>query len=182
MKRVVSLLLCLIMLFTFASCGKDKEAGSTATSLPAKVNELGNEYTCIDDMPDWEGEKLDLVVWYGYGSNEVYIGKKAKDDKFRAELERVTGVTLSEKSFDNGGQTGDTKLAKMVATDSWPDIGIGIEQSIVDNLVKADKLYDISGLMPKYMTNYMDIVNSHEVIRGQFDHRIKNNNGNYTYK
>ena len=182
MKRVVSLLLCLIMLFTFASCGKDKEAGSTATSLPAKVNELGNEYTCIDDMPDWEGEKLDLVVWYGYGSNEVYIGKKAKDDKFRAELERVTGVTLSEKSFDNGGQTGDTKLAKMVATDSWPDIGIGIEQSIVDNLVKADKLYDISGLMPKYMTNYMDIVNSHEVIRGQFDQRIKNNNGNYTYK
>ena len=181
MKRITALLLCVIMVMSFASCGKEEKTVSTQTALPALINELGNDYSCIDDMPDWEGEKLELTVWYGYGSNEVYIGKKAKDDKFRKELERVTGVTLSEKSFDNGGQTGDTKIAKMVATDSWPDIGIGIEASILDDLIKADKLYDISEYVPKYMTNYMDAINSSEEIKSQYNRRIKSPNGKYSY-
>ena len=76
MKRVVALLMCFVFVLSFASCG-EKET-KTSAGLPVNVNELGNEYDTIDDMPDWTGNKLELVVWYGYGSNETYIGKTAR--------------------------------------------------------------------------------------------------------
>lgn len=171
MKRAVSLLLCMIMLFTFAACD-DKDTVTTGKGVITEFNVMGNDYDCIDDMPDWEGDKLDLSVWYGYGSNDPFIGKKSKDDKFRPEIERVTGVTFSEKnSFDNGGQTGDTKVAKMVATKKWPQIGLGIEASIVDNLIETDRLWNLEELIPKYMPNYMKIINSHEHIKAAYERR-----------
>ena len=169
MKKFMSILLVLVMGLSMVSCGKKNEDGS---GVVTKINELGNEYKTIDEMPDWEGDKLEVTVWYGYGSNEAYIGKQAIDDKFRDELERVTGVRISEKnSFDNGGSTGDSKLAKMVATKSYPQVGVGIEASIAEKLDDADKLYDLTELIPKYMPNYMKIVNSSEEIKRQYERR-----------
>lgn len=168
MKKLVVLLLCLTMLASLAGCGDDKTT-STGGKLTA-VNELANDYENIDDMPDWTGDKLDLIVWYGYGSNETYIGKKAKDDKFRDEIERVTGVRLSEnRSFDNGGSTGDAKVAKLVSTNNWPHIGIGIENSIAQSLIESDMLYDLTELIPKYMPNYWNIISSSPEIKAQWD-------------
>lgn len=180
MKKLTALLLAVLVAAGTTACGKnDKPTGGESAGLPAHVNELGNEYDCIDDMPDWTGDKFEVVVWYGYGSNDAYIGKKAKDDKFRDELERVTGVRLSEaKSFDNGGSTGDTKLAKMVATKSYPHVGIGIENSIAQSLIDADQLYDLEEMIPKYMTNYMKIIDSNPEIRAQYD-RKRQANGRY---
>lgn len=180
MKRWIALVLCMVMLSGCIGCGEQTEtAGSTA--LPAHVNELGNEYGCIDDMPDWTGEKLDLTIWYGHGATDAYIGKKSKDDKFRAELERVTGVTFNaQKSFDNGGASGDTKVARMVTTKSYPHIGIGVEASIIDNFISSDKLYDLTELIPKYMTNYMKVINSHEEIKAQYERKTQQGK-HYTY-
>ena len=174
MKKFVSIMLVMAMGFSIASCGS-KMKESTASNLKTKVNELGNEYKTIDEIPDFEGDKLDVTVWYGYGSNEVYIGKKATDDKFRDELERVTGVRINEKdSFDNGGSTGDAKLAKMVATKTYPQVGVGIEASIAEKLNDAGKLYDLSELVPKYMPNYMSLINSSEEMQRQFERRKVN--------
>ena len=171
MKKVLSILLALSIGAGTAGCGGK---GESSSSIAVKVNELGNQYSTIDEMPDWEGEKLEVTVWYGYGSNDAYIGKKAKDDKFRDELERVTGVRISEKkSFDNGGSTGDAKLAKMVATKTYPQVGIGIEASIAERLNDVGKIYDLSELIPKYMTNYMNIINSSEEMQKQFERRKK---------
>lgn len=172
MKRLIALLLSAVFVLAMAGCGETEQETSGVITA---VNELGNEYKNIDDMPDWTGDKLDLVVWFGYGSNETYVGKKAKDDKFRDEIERVTGVRLSEKeSFDNGGQTGDTKIAKMVSTSSWPHIGIGVETSIAETLIEADQIYDLTDLIPKYMPNYWKILNSSEEIKGQWDRSLIN--------
>jgi len=180
MKKIVALLLALSMLVCLGGCGDDKSV-TTGGKLTA-VNELANDYVNIDDMPDWTGDKLDLVVWYGYGSNETYIGKKAKDDKFRDEIERVTGVRLSEsKSFDNGGSTGDAKVAKLVSTNNWPHIGIGIENSIAQSLIESDLLYDLTDLIPKYMPNYWSIINSSPEIKAQWD-RAKVNGKTYSLK
>ncbi len=180
MKRIIALLMCLIFVLSFAGCGKDDT--KTSAGLPVNVNELGNEYDTIDDMPDWTGDKLELTVWYGYGSNETYIGKTAKEDKFRDEIERVTGVRISEtKSFDNGGSTGDTKIAKMVSTGNWPHIGMGLENSIADSLIEEDMLYDLTELIPKYMPNYNKILNSHEAFRTQWDN-VQHEKGDYAIK
>lgn len=171
MKKIMSILLVLAMGLSMVSCGKKNEGGS-GSGVVTKINELGNEYKTIDEMPDYVGDKLEITAWYGYGSNEVYIGKKATDDKFRDELERVTGVRISEKtSFDNGGSTGDSKLAKMVATKSYPQVGVGIEASIAEKLDEAGKLYDLAELIPKYMPNYMSIINSSEEMKKQFERR-----------
>lgn len=176
MKKMTALFLALLVAAGASGCGKPKKStNGESAGLPAHVNELGNEYDCIDDMPDWTGDKFEVTVWYGYGSNDAYIGKKAKDDKFRDELERVTGVRLSEaKSFDNGGSTGDTKLAKMVATNSYPHVGVGVEASIAQSLIDADQLYNLEEMIPKYMTNYMKIVDSDPEIRAQYDRKTQN--------
>ncbi len=174
MKKIVSIMLVLAMGLSIASCGT-KEGGSSSSNLETKANEIANDYKTIDQMPDFVGDKLDVTVWYGYGSNEVYIGKKATDDKFRDEIERVTGVRINEKdSFDNGGSTGDAKLAKMVATKSYPQVGVGIEASIAEKLNDAGKLYDLEELVPKYMPNYMKIINSSEEMKNQFERKKVN--------
>ena len=170
MKKITSILLAAIMACSMVGCEK-KQDTATSGNIVA-FNEMGNDFKTIDEMPDWEGDKLEVTVWYGYGSNETYIGKKAMDDKFRDELERVTGVRISEKnSFDNGGSTGDSKLAKMVATKTYPHVGVGIEASIAEKLDDAGKLYDLTELIPKYMPNYMKVVNSSDEIKRQFERR-----------
>lgn len=171
MKKIVSIILVLIMGLSMVGCGEKNEDGS-GSGVVAKFNEFGNDYKTIDEMPDYTGDKFEVTVWYGYGSNEVYIGKKATDDKFRDELERITGVRISEKnSFDNGGSTGDSKLAKMVATKTYPQVGVGIEASIAEKLNDAGKIYDLTELIPKYMPNYMKIINSSDEIKRQFERR-----------
>lgn len=179
MKKIIALLLCVVFVFGCTGCGKEET--KTSAGLPVNVNEIGNEYSTIDDMPDWTGDKLDLVVWYGYGSNDAYIGKTAKDDKFRAEMERVTGVKISDSSFDNGGQTGDTKIAKMVSTGNWPHVGVGLEASIAQSLVEEGLLYDLTELIPEYMPNYSKMLNSSEEIKKQYD-RAEDGDGTYALR
>ncbi len=180
MKKIISILLVIAMGLGMASCGKGNKGGS-GSGVIAKFNESGNEYKTIDEMPDYTGDKFDVTVWYGYGTGDANVGKKATDDKFRDELERVTGIRIDEKnSFDNGGSSGDSKLAKMVATKSYPQVGVGIETSITDKLVDAGKLYDITELIPKYMPNYMKIINSSDEIKRQFEaQKVKGKHVNY---
>ena len=148
MKRTIALVLSLVFLLSFNGCGK-KDVVEQSEGLPENVNEIAADYDVVDDMPDWPGEKLELTVWYGYGQNETYIGKSAKDDKFRDEIERVTGVRISENnSFDNGGQSGDMKVAQMVATKSYPHIGMGLEASIADMFMEEGLLYDLEEYIP----------------------------------
>jgi hypothetical protein len=129
----------------------------------------------IDDLPDWTGEQLDLTVWYGSGTNNPSIGKTKNNDKFQAELKRVSGISLSEKtSFDNGGESCDAKIAKIVSTKSWPHIGVGVEANVYTMLLEEDKIYDLTEYIPKYMPNYMNYVNSSKEIQREID-RYKHN-------
>ncbi len=171
MKKLLSLILVFALAITMVGCGN---GGTTVSSnLPVKVNELAKDVNVIDELPDWTGDKLSLSVWYGYGTNDAYIGKKLTDDKFRAELERVSGVSLSiDESFDNGGQSGDTRLSRMVSSNKWPMLGIGVEQSIVDRLIQSDKLYDLTELIPKYMPNYYKYIENNEEIKEQYERKM----------
>ena len=106
-RKILSLLLAMIIAGSFlAGCGEK----TVESALPYAINEMDVEV--IDELPDWTGEKLDLILWWGQGNNHSAIGKTKKEDKFQEEFARVTGITLNEKeSFDNSGVSVDAKIA-----------------------------------------------------------------------
>lgn len=178
MKRVLALILAVISVISVAGCGGKKKTASS--SLPYAINEMNVEN--IDDLPDWTGDKLNLSVWYAYGPNNLAIGKLKKDDKFHNEIERVSGVVFDEAtSFDNAGESPDAKLAKMVASKAWPHIGVQIESSILNVLCEEDKVYDLTDMIPKYMPNYMAIINSHEELKRQYEDKTHYNGRKYAW-
>ena len=180
MKKILSLILVFALAITMVGCGN---GGTTISSnLPAKVNELAKDVNVIDELPDWTGDKLDVSVWYGYGTNDAFIGKKSVDDKFRPEIERVTGVTFNvDESFDNGGQLGDTRLARMVSSNNWPMVGVGIENSIVTRLIESNKLYDLTKLIPEYMPNYYSYIENNPTVKEHYERRKREDGKIYNF-
>lgn len=166
MKKAVTLLLAMVMVISVTGCGGSSTVTTADDNMP-NPNEMALEYSSIDDMPDWTGPELDVKVWYNQGANDVYIGQISSDDKYRDEIKRVFGITFNEKeSFDNAGQSGETKIAQMVATKDFPDVGVSATN---DMLKEGGLLWDISPFIEECMPNYMSVVNSDEEIRRQFD-------------
>lgn len=169
MKKSISLLLLAVLLFGIAGCGKKQTDVGTA-SLPYKINELGNTVKNIDDIPEWTGKKFDLSLWMDHGTNAQEIGKKPTEDVFREELYRVSGIKIDpEKSFDNNGESGDAKIAKIIATNSWPDIAINVNDNLIKKLANADKIYALDEYISKFAPNYMSIINSNPLLKASFE-------------
>ena len=165
LTRILALALAMVLVIgTLAGCGKE----TVESSLPYAINEM--DVDVIDELPDWTGEKLDLKLWWGQGVNHVAIGKTKKNDKFQAEFARVTGITLNEKeSFDNGGVSIDSKIARVVASNTWPHLATDIGGEILDQLIEQDLIYDLTDLIPKYMPNYMSYINSNDELRALWE-------------
>ncbi len=165
LTKFLALALALVLVLgCLSGCGEKP----VETSLPYAINEM--DVDVIDELPDWTGEKLDLKLWWGQGVNHVAIGKTKTDDKFQNEFARVTGITLNEKeSFDNGGVSIDSKIARIVASNTWPHMATDIGGEILDQLVEQDLVYDLTDLIPKYMPNYMSYINSNEELRAKWE-------------
>lgn len=178
-KSIALLMAIILLMGCFLGCGKDEV--KKATKLPYALNE--KEVDVIDDLPDWPGQKLDLSVWYCAGTNNMAIGRTKTEDKFQEEMARVSGITLSEKtSFDNGGESCDNKIAKMVATKSWPHVAVGLENSVLQTLVEGDKLYDLTELIPKYMPNYMAYINSSDYTKEVYEQKTQYDGKKYIWQ
>lgn len=180
MKRfkLLSLLLAICMIgCTFTGCKKTKH-GAKGDPLPYAINEM--DVKVIDELPDWSGEQLDLSVWYSMGTNNLSIGKTKTDDKFQAEIKRVSGISFSEKtSFDNGGESADAKIAKIIAAKAWPHVVVG---GISEDLAKNDIVWDLTDMIPKYMPNYMAIINSNETLRKAYDSQTQYDGKKYIWQ
>ena len=177
--RVLSMVLVITLLTGCLSACKNEE--QTVSELPYAINEMS--VNVIDELPDWTGDKLDLSLWYASGTAHPAIGKRKTDDKFQSELARVTGITFNEKeSFDNGGVSADSKIARIVASNTWPHIATDIGGEILDQLVEQDLVYDLTDLIPKYMPNYMSYVNSSDEVRAIWDRQgIRSDGRRYAF-
>lgn len=154
---------------TFSGCAK-KEETKTGGGDGNNYNELALNVNDISELPDWNGKEIDLVYWFCQGTSAPTIGKYATDRTIRNELKRVTGIAFDEEySFDNNSESGDAKISKIMATDTWPDIGYNIEESLVKKLIKADKVWDVTELIPKYMPTYTKIREYNERSKKQFE-------------
>ena len=176
-KKFLALMLTMVLIIgCFAGCNNE----TTATQLPYAINEIDVEV--IDDLPDWTGDKLDLTAWYAFGTNNMAVGKTKRDDKFQVEIERVSGITLNEKdSFDNGGFSADSKISRIVASNTWPDIGVGLESSVYVPLIEQGMLYDLTEYIPKYMPNFMSYINSSDVLRKEYENNAYSDGNRYFF-
>lgn len=166
-KKLAALLLSATLLMSsFVGCDKkteekvnskedSKQTQQTATS-EVKTEEVKSDElipglsTAKDssDLPDWTGKQLKLKVWYAHGSGGD-ARKTSTQDVFRAEVKRVTGIELDpEGSFDNSGQTGEQKLAMIIASKDFPDIVYNVPD--ISKVVRGDLLYDLTDLVEKY--------------------------------
>ena len=178
LTKILALALAMVLAAScLAGCGEE----TVESSLPYAINEM--DVDVIDELPDWTGEKLDLKLWWGQGNNHAAIGKTKKDDKFQAEFARVTGITLSEKeSYDNGGVSIDSKIARVVASNTWPHLATDIGGEILEQLVEQDLVYDLTEAIPKYMPNYMSYVNSNDELRAIWErNRVKADGKIYSF-
>lgn len=158
-KKIISTaLLVSLCAAALGGCTKKEEEGGTG--LSSSINVEGNNVNVIDEMKDWEGKKMNLVYWFCNGSSPS-IGKKAQDTTVNDELTRISGISWDTKnSFDNNGETGESKISKIIATNSWPDVAFNLETNLMVRLADNDKIWDLTEYIPKYMDNYMKIVNS----------------------
>lgn len=155
MKKSIALLLALVVMASlFAGCSDKSTSGNTGEAQDIAFNVMAEDYDDISDMPDYTGKKLDLKVWYCLGSYAPNRNKVATEDVVTPEIARVTGVTITpDGSFDNGGDTQDAKVAKVIATDTWPHILMGCQKNTMTSLIEQDLVYDLTDLIPKYMPN-----------------------------
>lgn len=158
LKRTVSSLLAMILMATVLTGCKDEMTSNRTTEIP-KLGLMGNEVSDSSEMPDWTGEQLDLVYWDASQFNARSLGKKAEQDVVTPELQRVTGVRFNpDQSFDNGGESMESKVAKLGAANAWPDIINYGQKAIVDKLADADMVYDLRPYLDEYCPNIVKML------------------------
>ena len=171
-RRLLSLVLALLMMVSLLSaCGGAKPAAESAsatasvvassaastavasekpaaaTVAPAEVITLDNAKDS-SELPDWTGKQLLLRVWQAHGTGAA---KRvvSPNDVVTPEIKRVTGIELDkDNSFDNAGQDSNAKLSILAASNDWP--ALVQNGNSLDQLVKGDKFYDLTELIPKY--------------------------------
>ena len=162
MKRLLALILSVLMVGSvFAGCKKEETAVNIGEDTGFAFNEAANEVDDSSDLPDWTGKKLELKYWYAHGSASASRSKKATQDVVTDEIFRVTGVKYSSNSFDNNGELIDTHIAKMMASNDWPDIVDSPEKSTLEKMIEADLVYDLTDLIPKYCPNITAMANKY---------------------
>ena len=168
LKKLLAILMLTVFVFTmFTGCKKDNT--SSGEGLSGKVNELAWTVDKVVDMPDWTGKKMNLAQWFAQGTASPYIGKSATDTTRAEEFTRITGISWDlENSFDNSGFSPDAKIAKIMATNVWPDVAYNLEDSLVQRLGEIDKIWDLTELIPKYMPNYMKVFNYNNTSKAQY--------------
>ncbi len=161
-QKVLAVLLAAAMCTT--ACGKTdttsgsekKESETVSSSTPASSEttektetkeywQMLDEVSDTSELPDWTGEKLELTVWYAHGTGGASKGDIPETNVTFKELERVTGISFNvEESFDNGGDSQDAKLPKVIASKNYPHLMVGAEASVIADLTKNGYLVDMS--------------------------------------
>ena len=119
-----------------------------------KYWELLDEVSDTSELPDWEGEKLEVSFWIASGTDAV-INPISESNVVLKEIERVTGIVFNaDETFGNGGDTIDAKLPKLVAAKQFPTMVSGYNiNSQLNELYDNGYLYDLTEY---YQNGYLD--------------------------
>lgn len=146
LARLFATLLAALMLMT--ACNPADHSGNPTNPSEytgEKYWEMLDEVSDTSDLPSWEGEVLEVSIWYAAGTSTV-IGSIPETDVCFKEFERVTGVRFNvDKSFDNGGNNIDAKLPMVIASKNLPTMIIGYDiQKQLNELWEEGYLTDLT--------------------------------------
>ena len=119
------------------------ESSSEVVEEPKEYWEMLGEVSDSSELPNWEGETLEVKLWVAGGADRV-LGTIPETNVTFKEMERVTGVKFNiEESYGNGGEGIDGKLPKIIASKDYPTMvyGWGIQgqlRELYDNGYLAD--------------------------------------------
>lgn len=145
---------------------------SEETSEAKPYWEMLNDVSDTSELPDWEGDTLEINIWYA-GGTAMHGGyfDVTEDNVYYNEIERVTGVKINwEECFDNGGNNIDAKLPMVIASGDMPTIIMGHD---INNQMK--ELYENGYLLDltKYYENgYLDQLTEKWYPMDTFDEQI----------
>lgn len=151
MKKLISFTLAaIIAIGGLSGCGKKKQTAAEVTGDLQIID--FNQYKDADDVPDWNGEKLNLKYFVDGLSSVTNRGEISPDDVVTPEIGRITGVTLDpSEAMDLGESSWDAKIAQMIAANDWPDLAKNIPD--LEGLIDRDSLWRLDELIEKYCPN-----------------------------
>ena len=172
--RVIALLLA--ALICLSACNHDVPGPTEPSEEPyagPKYWEMLDEVSDTSDLPSWEGDILEVSVWFAAASSTV-IGTIPETDVCFKEFERVTGVRFNvDKCFDNGGTNVDAKMPMVIASKDYPTliIGYGIKKQVADlweegYLADLTKYYEDGTL--DQLLKYMPLEESWDYVYNNF--------------
>ncbi|MBQ7927122.1 MAG: hypothetical protein IJ335_12690 [Lachnospiraceae bacterium] len=126
---------------------QDSQVSVETSQVPEKKNywEMLDEVSDTSELPDWEGEKLEVSIWIGSGTDAL-IDPISESNVVLKEIERVTGIVFNEEeTYGNGGDTIDAKMPKLIASGNLPTLVYGYNiGSQLNELYDNGYLYDLT--------------------------------------
>jgi len=120
--------------------------------------QLYGAVTDSSELPNWDGNTINLRVWNGHGTGDA-IRHRSANDVVSPEIERIFGITLcADESFDNAGQDFAARLAILAATRDFPELGYNV---LSEDLIAGNVLHDLTDLIPIYAPNYYAFMREH---------------------
>ncbi|WNR45283.1 type 2 periplasmic-binding domain-containing protein [Paenibacillus roseipurpureus] len=151
-SKLAALMSLLMAGSVVAGCTTDKpsvEKEKPGTETTAKQTDW-SKVKDSSELPEWKGKQLSLRYWDAHGTGNIKRISPTQD-VVNSEIKRVTGVEFDKNtSFDNGGESLDAKLAKVVAAKDYPDIASGIGGDTMAKLAASGAIYELTDLLPKY--------------------------------
>ena len=136
-KRTVSMFLCTMLAVSFAACNGNQTPSDT---IDANYEWLNSELTDSSQLSDYTGQnKIKLTAWNCYSKAS---GKTSSDDVVSKEIERVTGVSVTNV-LDNKDSSAEERFNQLCLT-GLPHIAYG------SGWVDTDAVWDLTELIDEY--------------------------------
>ena len=161
---------------------QDSQVSVETSQVPEKKNywEMLDEVSDTSELPDWEGEKLEVSIWIANGTDAV-INPISESNVVLKEIERVTGIVFNEEeTFGNGGDSIDAKLPKLVASGNFPTMvsGYNIDEQM-NELYDNGYLYDLTEYYQNGSLDHLTYWIPLEEMDGYIYNKMKAKDGSY---
>lgn len=198
LAKVMALLLAACMLLSACGAQKEEEKQSSQSTSSASKSEADasseaeepkaywemlDEVSDSSELPDWDGETLEINIWYAGGTakHEGYFDV-TEDNVYYKEIERVTGIKINwDECFDNGGNNVDAKLPMVVASGDMPTIIAG--HDIANQMAELYKNGYLVNLTEYYEKGYLDAYTEYwypmDVLDAQIYSKLRTEDGEY---
>lgn len=159
MKKFVKLtvwtLVFLMVVTLFTSCGGSKDESVKPKESSTPSSESAESQVEQKYVPT---KVISPKAWFTW-ADTFAPPKRPTQDVVGAEIERLTKVHFPlENIIANNGVTGPERFNMFLATDTLPEIiyaQVSSSMDIINRLIEADKVWDLSEYLPKYGTNIL---------------------------